>query len=49
VIERDWYTLGRWGLDAQGRCAKCGTAIAGVFEARPGNWGARRMPVRMTG
>jgi len=49
VIERDWYTLGRWGLDAQRRCAKCGTAIAGVFEARPGNWGARRMPVRMTG
>jgi pyruvate formate lyase activating enzyme len=49
VIERDWYTLGEWQLDAQGRCAKCGTLIAGVFEARPGTWGARRMPVRMTG
>jgi pyruvate formate lyase activating enzyme len=47
VIERDWYTLGEWGLDAQGRCAHCGTAIAGVFEARPGTWGARRQPVRM--
>ena len=49
VIERDWYTLGEWQLDALGRCAKCGTLIAGVFEARPGTWGARRMPVRMTG
>jgi pyruvate formate lyase activating enzyme len=47
VIERDWYTLGEWRLDAQGRCAHCGTAIAGVFEARPGTWGARRQPVRM--
>ena len=47
VIERDWYTLGEWGLDAQGRCAHCGTAIEGVFEARPGTWGARRQPVRM--
>jgi pyruvate formate lyase activating enzyme len=49
VIERDWYTLGEWRLDAQGRCAGCGTPIAGVFEARPGTWGARRMPVRMAG
>ncbi|MGD2075218.1 MAG: AmmeMemoRadiSam system radical SAM enzyme [Gammaproteobacteria bacterium] len=47
LIERDWYELGRWGLDAQGHCARCGTALPGVFEARPGTWGARRLPVRM--
>ena len=47
LIERDWYEMGRWGLDAHGKCAKCGTALPGVFEAKPGTWGARRLPVRM--
>ncbi len=47
LIERDWYVLGRWGLDAAGRCAACATPCAGVFEPRPGNWGARRQPVRL--
>ena len=47
VIERDWYQLGDWQLDAEGRCAHCGQQIAGVFEERPGDWGARRMPVSM--
>ncbi|HHJ14285.1 MAG TPA: AmmeMemoRadiSam system radical SAM enzyme [Gammaproteobacteria bacterium] len=47
LIERDWYVLGQWGLDARGHCASCGAAIPGVFEARPGDWGARRLPVRM--
>jgi pyruvate formate lyase activating enzyme len=49
LIERAGYDLGRWGLDAQGRCAACGTACAGVFESKPGNWGSRRMPVRLHG
>jgi len=47
VIERDWYELLGWHLDAEGRCDACGTSIAGVFEARPGTWGARRQPVRI--
>ena len=46
LIERDWYQLGRWGLDAAGRCKQCGTPAAGVFEAQAGNWGRRRQPVR---
>ena len=45
LIERDWYRLGHWGLDADGRCASCGTQIPGVFEATPGDWGARRLPI----
>ena len=48
LIERDWYELGKWNLDAKGCCKSCGTKVAGVFEARPGNWGAKRLPVRMT-
>ena len=47
LIQRDWYELGEWNLDSTGSCAKCHTRIAGVFEAAPGAWGARRVPVRM--
>ncbi|MCF7991439.1 MAG: AmmeMemoRadiSam system radical SAM enzyme [Thiohalocapsa sp.] len=46
LIERDWYRLGRWGLTADGRCEACGTPCAGVFEAAPGDWGSRRLPLR---
>jgi pyruvate formate lyase activating enzyme len=48
LIGRDWYQLGTWGLDAAGRCAACGTPCAGLFEARPGSWGSRRLPVVMS-
>ena len=47
LIGRDWYVLSDWGLTADGRCQSCGTSCAGVFEAAPGNWGARRQPVRL--
>lgn len=46
LVERDWYELGAWNLE-DGRCAACGEACAGVFEARPGTWGSRRLPVRL--
>ena len=47
LIERDWYQLGAWNLDVQGKCASCGVPCAGVFEAAPGDWGAKRQPVSM--
>jgi pyruvate formate lyase activating enzyme len=47
VMERDWYELGAWKVDATGRCLKCDTQIPGVFNGVPGTWGARRMPVRL--
>jgi len=47
LIERDWYQLGEWNLDMQGKCCHCGTICPGLFEAKPGTWGARRLPVRM--
>ncbi|HEX7113883.1 MAG TPA: AmmeMemoRadiSam system radical SAM enzyme [Steroidobacter sp.] len=47
VIERDWYELGEWLLDDQGRCTSCATQLPGIFEGTPGNWGRRRMPVRL--
>ncbi len=47
LIERDWFELGRWGLTAEGCCAKCGEKLPGVFAPRPGTWGSRRLPVRL--
>jgi pyruvate formate lyase activating enzyme len=47
VIDRDWYTLGDYRLDDEGRCDGCGTQIPGVFDGPAGRWGARRLPVDM--
>jgi pyruvate formate lyase activating enzyme len=47
LIGRDWYEITAWNLDAQGRCGKCATPCAGVFEPVAGRWGARRRPVRL--
>lgn len=45
LIGRDQYVITAWGLDDEGRCAKCGTKCAGVFDTRPGTWGGRRQAV----
>ena len=42
LIGRDGYTITGWGLDAGGACAACGEPCPGIFEPRPGKWGARR-------
>lgn len=48
LIERDWYKLGKWNLDAQGCCKSCGEWIAGIFEENPGKWGPKRQAVRLS-
>ncbi len=47
LIGRDWYQLSAWQLDEKGCCLNCAKPCAGVFEASPGHWGARRMLVDM--
>jgi pyruvate formate lyase activating enzyme len=47
LVGRDWYVLSDWRLTPDGRCRACGIRCAGVFDARPGTWGARRLPVRL--
>ena len=47
LIERDWYRLGRWSLDGHGRCRNCGEVIPGHFDAVPGQFGPKRVPVRL--
>jgi len=49
VIARDWYELRGYRLDDAGHCLACGQRCVGVFDGPPGNWGARRMPVRLAG
>lgn len=45
LIGRDWYQLSDWNLDEKGCCRFCGTRCAGVFNEKPGNWGAQRRAV----
>jgi len=51
VIGRDWYELSEWRVapvgNAGGACANCGTRLPGVFDAKPGDWGRKRMPVKV--
>jgi pyruvate formate lyase activating enzyme len=47
LIERVSYDIVGWGLGADGACTVCGTVLDGVFEAEPGRWGTRRMPVAL--
>jgi len=47
VIGRDWYRITAWHLDGSGNCLECGTACAGVFDGPAGQWGTRRLPVRL--
>ena len=48
LIEREWYELGEWTLDVGGGCLKCGTKLPGVFKGKPGHWGRKRVPVRIS-
>ena len=47
LIGRDWYVLSDWNITEEGNCTFCQTPVPGVFEEKPGNWGARRQAVRL--
>ncbi len=47
IIGRDWYVITEWHLTPDGRCEFCDTPCAGVFVGPPGQWGAKRQPVRL--
>lgn len=54
VIVRDWYRMVDYQLlaDASGRgsCPQCGTTVPGLYDAAgPGDFGPRRIPIRITG
>ncbi|MFH0939469.1 MAG: AmmeMemoRadiSam system radical SAM enzyme [Planctomycetota bacterium] len=47
LIGRDWYKLSAWNLTPDGKCKFCHAPCAGDFDAHPGNWGDKRLPVRL--
>jgi pyruvate formate lyase activating enzyme len=47
LVGRDWYQLTSWKLDDDGRCSACGEPCHGRFAGPPGDWGPRRLPVRL--
>ena len=48
VIGREGYEITEWQLDDSGHCTECGTRLPGVIEGPPGDWGSRRLPVRLS-
>ena len=48
VIGRDWYALTEWNLTDDGRCTSCDRPCHGVFDGPPGDWGRKRLPIRLT-
>lgn len=46
LIGRSVYDVTSWKL-VDGACTRCGRQLPGRFEARPGDWGTRRVPVRL--
>ena len=47
VIGRTSWEILSWNLSPEGKCRNCGTVCPGVFDAQPGNWGAKRVPVHL--
>ncbi|MDC8774438.1 AmmeMemoRadiSam system radical SAM enzyme [Roseateles albus] len=48
LIERDWYDLLHYELDAEGKCPHCGSRIAGHFAPQvERGFGRRRIPVHI--
>ncbi len=48
LIGRDWHQLSDWNLTDDGTCISCGQKCAGIFDGPAGNWGGRRLPVRLS-
>ncbi|MDJ0841117.1 MAG: AmmeMemoRadiSam system radical SAM enzyme [Acidobacteriota bacterium] len=46
LVERDWYQLGTYALDAEGNCKHCGTQIPGRFGEAKGSWHGGRQALR---
>ena len=49
LIERDWYELLAYRLDAQGRCPTCAQPLHGRFADKAGSFGRRRFRLAVGG
>ena len=48
VIVRDWYNILSYRLNESGCCVACGHKLPGHFAAACGQFGRRRLPVRLS-
>jgi len=47
LIERNWYELGEYQLE-NNRCQHCGGEVAGRFDSQKGDWGRKRLPIKIS-
>jgi pyruvate formate lyase activating enzyme len=47
LIQRDWYQLGVYNVDKQGKCRFCSHPLAGRFTTTKGDFGPRRIPLKI--
>ena len=47
LIGRNWHLLSDWKLDDFGGCTICGNRFSSRINGPPGNWGRKRMPIRL--
>jgi pyruvate formate lyase activating enzyme len=47
LISRRGYEITGWNLK-KGKCKSCDASCAGLFEEKPGDWGSRRLSVRLS-
>lgn len=47
LIVRDWHELLGYRVTKEGSCPDCGQIIAGRFAEKPGDFGRRRIPIRI--
>ncbi|SDB80100.1 pyruvate formate lyase activating enzyme [Raineyella antarctica] len=47
LIVRDWYRILSYRLTSDGRCPDCGQPLPGRFGAEAGDFGPRRIPIRI--
>lgn len=46
LIVRDWYDLKSYKMNMN-KCSKCNHVISGYFDLKPGNWGKKRIRIKM--
>ncbi|MCF8207794.1 MAG: AmmeMemoRadiSam system radical SAM enzyme [Rhodoferax sp.] len=47
LVVRDWYQIRQYRISETGTCPDCSKPIAGRFDAQCGNFGRKRIPIRM--
>jgi len=52
LIERDGYRIAQYHVELmpaeeKGRCHFCKASLPGRYKPQPGNWGAKRQPIRI--